>query len=177
MASYKITHGATIEVPSVLEIAGVFAAIPKGEQLTQVRVTESGIVKADGIVTVDVYQCPLGYEFFARRIFIDESIANGTPNGGTMIGANSWVTYMRSGTRIGYALLANSVDGFEEYGCPGVETWGDQQGPMIRNGEVFQVKFTGFPVADGVTVALQGILRIIHDDRPAGSRQLPRRPL
>lgn len=68
-------------------------------------------------------------------------------------GANRSVRYLRSGTPIAWAQ--------PEYGpavqVPGSETWGDEQGPYVRNGEVFEVKAAGLTANAILDVTVEGI--------------------
>jgi hypothetical protein len=66
-----------------------------------------------------------------------------------------YVAYMRSDQLIEY--------GQPQYGAaiqvPGVQTWGDQQGPYLRNAEVFGVAVKGLTPSTSLSVYLEGILR------------------
>ena len=73
------------------------------------------------------------------------------------------VEYLRSGTRIEWAQ--------PQYGAavqvPGVQTWGTEQGPYIRNGEVFEVRARGLTANATLDVTVEGILR--RPPQPAGA--------
>lgn len=105
----------------------------------------------------DVYEIPAGYEFEARRVVL---VLTGNipadPNTGNVLlnAAGKWVAYMRSGSLIEPAQPA--------YGgaiqVPGVQTWSREQGPYVRNLEVFQVQCAGLTANGFLNVYLEGIL-------------------
>jgi hypothetical protein len=141
------------------------------------RVRAEGTGKADnnGTVTVDVYAVPVGFEFELRRINLacDGGYSWGKviPDGG---GAGSTtivpIEYLRSGESICRAEVDKYFDTAAPteqtwYLFPHVETWGDQQGPYLRNGEILQVAFRALNnlisggVGLNVQVTAEGLLR------------------
>lgn len=138
----------------------------------RVRAAGTVALDANGNGTEELYSVPLGMEFEARRVTLDISGASDPSTGNVALNvAGKFVAYQRSGARIEYAvpLSPNSVPQ-----VPGVQTWGDEQGPYLRNGEVFEIAARGL-TANGILFAIvEGILRRPpaerSDRRGAGAR-------
>ena len=153
----RIVHGATIDALTADEL---FKLLPRPEERSRVRVPGSIQLDAAGAVLrgADVYKVPTGYELEVRRVVLTLA-GNGPqdPNSGSVLlnAAGKWVNYLRSGSIIEPAQPA--------YGAaiqvPGVQTWGSEQGPYLRNGEVFGVAANGLTANALLNVYLEGILR------------------
>lgn len=151
----RITPGGTIDVLTQDEIMKL---IPRPAEVTRIRAAASVILDATGSGDDEVYKIPAGYEFQARRIVLTltGSVAN-DPNTGNIAlnAAGKFVAYMRGGQLIEY--------GQPTYGAaiqvPGSQSWGDQQGPYLRNGEVFGVVVKGLTANASLSVYLEGLLK------------------
>lgn len=124
----------------------------------RVRAAESVTLDATGAAKVDVYKVPAGMRFEARRVVIDMGDASDVArNSVNLSAAGVSAQYLRSGTRIEWALPVSQEGGFR---VPGVETWGAQQGPSLVNGEVFQVQVLlgGGKAGVTMTVLVEGVL-------------------
>lgn len=132
-------------------IEGAFA------KRTEERVRASATIALDGTGAgqEEVYLCPVGFEMEVRRVWIDINTASDPSTGNVALGAGKAVRYLRSGAPIAW--------GQPTYGptlqVPGGETWGDEQGPYIRNGEVFEVKAIGLTGGATLEVLVEGIQR------------------
>lgn len=159
---HTIRHGATLEIPSVGEIAeGMRGLIPEGQAEPKLTVSRPSMVKvldATGGGTVDVYDVPVGYTFELRRIFLNLDSASAPGVGNVLLNqaAAIYLAYLRSGTVIEYANPASAMG---VPSIPGAQSWGDQQGPFLRNGEIFQVQAAGLTANATLAVYAQGILR------------------
>jgi hypothetical protein len=69
--------------------------------------------------------------------------------------AGKYIKYTRSGIFTAYAMPEAPTGLFQ---VPGVESWGEQQGPTLRNGEVFELQILGLTALASLTVELQGLL-------------------
>lgn len=136
------------------------------------RVRAEGTLKLDGTGSgiVEVYTCPIGFEFEARRavIAIDAGYwwFKTVPLGG-IAGGSAVVPleYLRSGETNGrpnadYVRTGGAQDEVW-YLVPHLDTWSREQGPYIRNGETFEVAFRAIPNAANmnVQVTVEGIQR------------------
>lgn len=72
----------------------------------------------------------------------------------TTSGTGKYIQYLRSDTLIAYA--EPKYNGLVQ--VPGGETWGDEQGPYIRNAETFSVNIAGLTPNASLTVFIQGLL-------------------
>jgi hypothetical protein len=144
-------HGAVLDIVTPDEIVRL---IPRPEQITRIRATTQVTLNATGAGQDDVYKVPAGYEFAARRVTMYTSIADPV-TGAVIFAAGKAVAYLRSGAFIEWAQpqFGNS------YQVPGVQTWGSEQGPYLRNSEVFQVQAFGLTASAILTVILEGLLR------------------
>jgi hypothetical protein len=146
-----------IETLTPGEARAMLAAITERDRPQRVRATQ--LVKLDGTGAgqVEVYSVPIGFEFEARRVTLDLDTASDPSTGNVALNvAGKYVAYQRSGTRIEYAV-PGSPAGIAS--VPGVQTWGDQQGPYLRNGEVFEARAVGLTANALLTCTVEGILR------------------
>lgn len=130
---------------------------PRQHQETRVRAPATLQLDANGNGRVTVYEVDPGYEFEARRIVLTLSgNVPQDPNTGNVLlnAAGKFVAYLRSDSLIEY--------GQPQYGAnvqvPGVQSWSREQGPYLRNGEVFQVQANGLGANAVLNVYLEGIL-------------------
>jgi hypothetical protein len=121
----------------------------------RVRATAQVVLSGGGAGQVEVYTCPSGWEFSLRRVTLDLDTVT-DPNTGAVLlnGAGKYVEYLRAGTHIEF--------GQPQYGAgiqvPGVQTWGDQQGPYFRNAETFEVRAAGLTASTSLRVIAEGLL-------------------
>lgn len=132
--------------------------IPRSEQFSRVRAPGSVILNAAGAGDAEVYKVPIGYEFKVRRVVLTMTgnVPNDPNTGNVLLNvAGKFVAYTRSGELIEY--------GQPQYGAaiqvPGVQSWGDQQGPYLSNGEVFGVVAAGLTAGVSLSVYVEGILK------------------
>lgn len=134
---------------------------------TRVRIPASGTTDpVDGSGFITLYSVPPGFTLEVRRLQFDGSWckADGTNLATTgavpLVSGGMSVQYLRSGRRIEWGNPGGipPVTG----GCvPGVQTWGEEQGPFLQGGEVFQVQYrlNQASARNGVLlVTLEGIL-------------------
>jgi hypothetical protein len=151
-----VTPGGTIEALTPDEAAELLQANYRQDVEERVRAAGTIALDVNGNGTEEVYNPPVGFEFEARRISLDLSTSTDPATGNvTLNAAGKTVEYLRSGTRIEWGQPA--------YGAavqvPGVQTWGDEQGPYVRNGEVFEVRARGLTANATLDVTVEGILR------------------
>lgn len=120
-----------------------------------VRATENIVLDGTGSGQDEVFAVPMGYELRLRRVFLNLSSAVDPSTGNVALNAaGKYVQYLRSGALIAYAMPV--------YGpalqVPGSENWGDQQGPYLVNGEVFEVKAAGLTPNASLVATIQGVL-------------------
>lgn len=164
----KIVPGAELEVLTPGEAAELVRSAYRETVEERVRAAQTIKLDANGAGEDDVYSPPLGFEFEARRISVDlDSAADPATGNVTLNAAGKTVEYLRgvAGTRIEW--------GQPQYGAavqvPGIQTWGSEQGPYIRNGETFAVRARGLTANATLNVTVEGILK-----RPAGSDRVQR---
>ena len=153
MAKQRVMHGAIIDFVTPDEMVRM---IPRPEQTTRVRAPAVVQLDANGNGVVTVYKVPIGYEFNARRVTVGINSASDPSTGNIALNVGGkFVVYQRSGNAIEY--------GQPQYGgavqVPGVQTWGDQQGPYLRNGETFEVRVAGLTANAQFTATVEGILK------------------
>lgn len=135
----------------------LYDALPQSRQDTRIREPAGIPLDGTGSGVGDVYVVPAGYEFEARRVVM---VLTGNipsdPNTGNVVlnAAGKWVAYMRSGSLIEYAQPAYG----SSLQVPGSQTWSREQGPYLRNQEVFQVQCAGLTANGRLNVYLEGIL-------------------
>jgi hypothetical protein len=126
------------------------------ERVERVRAPATIALDNNGNGQDEVYAVPLGMEFSARRVTLDLTGATDPSTGNVPLNvAGKAVEYLRSGVRIEFAV-PQSVNAIPQ--VPGVQTWGDQQGPYLRNGEVFEVKVRGLTANATLDVTVEGLL-------------------
>lgn len=147
--------GRPIDIATPDEIA---ALISRPSQVTRIRAPQTVQLNANGNGSDEVYKVPAGYEFEVRRVVLvlTGNVPN-DPNTGNVLlnAAGKFVAYMRSDQLIEYGQPA--------YGgaiqVPGSQTWGDEQGPYLRNGEVFGVYANGLTAGGQLNVYMEGLLK------------------
>lgn len=154
MGKQRIIHGGHIDALTADEF---YRAIRRPEQKTRVRAPVNLKLDAAGAGAVDVYKIPTGMQFEIRRVVFTLSGNQPTdPNTNNILlnAAGKWAAYLRGGSLIEMAQ--------PQYGAavqvPGVQTWGDQQGPYLQNGEVFGVQVAGLVASGILNVYMEGIL-------------------
>lgn len=129
---------------------------PLPHQVTRIRAPQTIQLDASGNGIDNVYEVPIGYEFALRRIVL--TLTGNAPSdptvGAVAMAAGHWVAYLRSGSLIEYAMPQWTT----LYQVPGVQTWGDQQGPYLRNGEVLQVQAAGLTTSGVLNAYAEGLL-------------------
>lgn len=158
----KLIHGAILDTASRKEVEELLKQYTT-RQDTRERVRASAVITLDanGVGQDEVYGPPPGWELEIRRVQVDLQSVNETnfPAGSIPLStAGVSLQYLRSGTRIQWG---NPESGAGAGGrVPGLETWGAEQGPYLRNGEVFEVRAVlGAPVANQVlSIYMEGIL-------------------
>lgn len=153
-----IKHGATIDAVTPDELAAVLKANNRRDSVpSRVRAPQQVRLDANGNGQVEVYKVPAGMEFAVRRVVFDLDLTGGNPTPGQPLGANAYLIYRRSGQIIEYAQPEYAGT----FRVPGVQTWGSEQGPYLRNDEVFEVQAVGLStIAPGgiLTIVVEGIL-------------------
>jgi len=144
-------HGAVLDFVTPDEIVKL---IPRPAQITRIRQTAQVALNAQGSGQDEVYAVPVGYEFAARRVSMYLSLADPV-TGAVVFAAGKAVAYLRSGAFIEWAQPQFGTS----YQVPGVQTWGTEQGPYLRNAEVFEVSAFGLTASAILTVTLEGLLR------------------
>lgn len=156
----RILHGAYVDMVTPDEL---YKALPRPEEITRVRAPASIQLDAAGGGKKDCYKVPTGMELEIRRIVV--TLTGNTPsdpNTGNVLltAAGKFLAYLRSDQLIEY--------GQPQYGAavqvPGIQTWGDSQGPYIRNGEVFGVQVAGLTPNAMLNIYMEGVLK-----RPAST--------
>lgn len=153
----KLTHGAILDFLTPGEAKTMLAEmVPERDRPQRVRLAASIVLDANGNGQDEVYTVPIGYEFAARRVFLNLSSASGPVTGAVALNvAGKFIAFLRSGTLIEYAIpLAPTAIAQ----VPGVQTWSNEEGPYLRNGETFEVQALGLTAGAGLTVTLEGIL-------------------
>lgn len=142
------------------------AATSREANRTRVRATATFQTESvAGSGSVDVYTVPPGFELEVRRVQFDGGwIADDGSNLGvravpfSALGVDA--QYLRSGTRIEWAKPAG-VPPITGPCVPGIQTWSEEEGPLITGGEIFQVRVrldSAFARGQSVTISLEGIL-------------------
>jgi hypothetical protein len=137
-----------------------------------VRAEGTGKMDGTGTGTIDIYTCPVGFEFEARRILIESdqlyhwvktvpALGQGAPGQAVIP-----LEYLRSGESLGRPfqdmVIKTAVPTDEVwYLFPHLDTWSAQQGPYLRNGETLQLACRGCVsfASINVQVTVEGIQR------------------
>jgi hypothetical protein len=151
----RIVPGAEVEFVTPDELMKL---IPRPEQITRIRVPATILLNAAGGGDDEVYKVPAGYEFYVRRVVLTltGNVPNDPNTGNVALNiAGRFVAYMRGNQLIEYGqpTYGNVIQ------VPGVQTWGDEQGPMLANGEVFGVIAAGLTASVMLSVYVEGLLR------------------
>lgn len=159
----RIKHGETIETVTPGEMEAILARRLRSQDSKRIRATESVKLDANGAGKVDVYTVPPGFQFEARRVMVNIDSAADPSTGNVPLNvAGKAVKYLRSGTLIEYAVPSSPNAAPQ---VPGVQTWGAEQGPYIRNGEVFQIEAVGLTANAVLVVNVEGILSKPEDPK------------
>jgi hypothetical protein len=155
----ELKHGAKLETVTRAEVEQLLRQYTtRQETRERVRAAQAISVDATGNAILDVYDCPIGYEFELRRVFFNNGTADpGAAGAIALAGAGRFAAYLRSGQIIEYAL-PNNFNNPAVASIPGVQTWGSEQGPYLSNGELLSVQFAALPANTRVTVQIEGIL-------------------
>src|SRR6266498_330580 len=160
MAKTQIRHGATIEAATRDEVEELLRQYTTRQRTRErVRAPVTTQLDANGAATIGVYDVPSGFELEVRRVQFDLGSVTETTFSASAVLLNAAgvsVQYLRSGLRIEWGA-PSSPNGIT---VPGIQTWGSEQGPYLRNGEAFQVKVNFGAALGGVTltVSMEGIL-------------------
>lgn len=158
-----LKHGAVIETVSPTEMRTMLNERTRANNAKRVRATMTLKLDANGDGTDEVYVVPVGFQFEARRVSLDLDSATDPSTGNVPLNvAGKFVEYRRSGTLIEYAV-PSSPNAVPQ--VPGIQTWGSEQGPYLRNGETFEVLARGLTANATLTVVLEGILSKPEDPR------------
>jgi hypothetical protein len=130
---------------------------PRSRQESRVRSPASIQLDANGNGKGIAFEVEVGYEFEARRIVL--TLGGNIPvdpnTGAVLLNvAGKFVAYLRSDSLIEYGQ-PQYASGIQ---IPGIQTWSREQGPYLRNGEVFQVQAAGLTANAILNVYLEGIL-------------------
>jgi hypothetical protein len=152
MAKQRIMHGAVLDIVTPDEVVKL---IPRPPEVSRIRATQQVALNLAGGGQDEVYKVPAGFEFGARRVTAYLSVTDPTTGAVQLTGAGKGLAYLRSGAFIewGQPAYGGTVQ------VPGVQTWGAEQGPYLRNGEVFEVMAFGLTGSAILTVVLEGLLR------------------
>lgn len=152
-----LKHGAVLEAATPAEIEALLAARRNPRSDAQrIRIATTLKLDAAGNGQDEGYVVPVGFEFEVRRVFLDLDTCTDPSTGNVPLNvAAKFVDYLRSGSRIEYAVPIGPNAAPQ---VPGVQTWGDEQGPYLRNGEVFQVRARGLTANSTLYVSVEGIL-------------------
>lgn len=152
MAQQRIMHGAVVDFVTPDEIVNL---IPRPPEVNRIRATQQVQLNAAGAGQDEVYKVPTGFEFGARRLTAYVTVNDPTTGAIALAGAGKGLAILRSGAFVEWAQ--------PQYGSavqvPGVQTWGSEQGPYLRNAEVFEVLAVGLTANAILTIVLEGMLR------------------
>lgn len=159
----KIEPGAMLDIATPDEITRIVAASTRAmldeSKVQIVRTGQVGQLDATGNGQVEVYKVPMGMEFGLRRVSLGITSVTDPSTGAISINtAGKYVEYLRAGTRIDYGQPQYGT----VYQIPGAETWGEQQGPFLKNGEIFEVRATGLTALATLIVGIVGLQRKIQ---------------
>lgn len=153
-----MVHGGMIETTTPAEthaIVGRHLAEHR-EKRTTIRAGQAVILDATGAGQDEIYKVPLGYRFYLRRVSLNLSTATDPLTGNVALNvAGHSIVYMRSGNFIDYA---NPLSAAGVASVPGAQTWSEQEGPFLANGEVFEVLARGLTAGASLDVNIQGVL-------------------
>jgi hypothetical protein len=155
MARQRIIHGAHLEIPTIEDIAAV-VGVKEEPRRIMIRASASMVMDANGNGVETVYEVPMGSEFGVRRLELTlGAVVDPVGNSVNLSAAGSYVALQRSGTLVEYLAPAGPTG---HASIPGVQSWGDEQGPFLRNGEALEIRAVGLGVGASLQVFLQGVL-------------------
>ena len=151
-----IRHSSSIDFATPEEVQAIVQGAITSREVSRVRSPANIQLDANGNGRDEVFVCPVGMEFVARRVSLDLSTAADPSTGNVPLNvAGKYVQYLRSDTPIEYAVPVSPNAASQ---VPGVQSWGAEQGPYLRNGEVFEVRAVGLTANAILRVTLEGIL-------------------
>jgi hypothetical protein len=168
----RLSPGGTLEAATPEEIQKLIeTGLPAVPFSRRIRARQTFVLDANGnlggaslgtIQPLTVYKVPMGYSFEARRVTFNLNSAQGPtfPTTGVLALSSAasavWAAYFRSSEFVCFAN-PSSANGAS---IPGVESWGDQQGLYLQNGETFDIAVNGKAAIAlaAMTVELEGIL-------------------
>lgn len=152
-----LKHGAVIDHVTPDEMRAMLGDSSDKESASKRVRTAVGVnLDAAGNGQDEVYGVPIGFEFEARRLFVNLSTASGPVTGSVALNvAGKQIALLRSGVLMEYAVPLAPTALAQ---VPGMQTWGFQEGPYLRNGEVFEVQAVGLTALATLMVTLEGIL-------------------
>lgn len=113
----------------------------------------SNPLNANGQGQLDVYQCPAGMEAAVRRVSIYQSPgADPISTQQLLNAAGKFCYYTRNDQFIEYAIPLGPAGQAQ---IPGLQTWSFEEGPYLRNQEVFGLNINLGSGAAGQTVVIQ----------------------
>ena len=152
----RIVNGAFVDMVTPDEL---YRAIPRPEQTTRVRAPESIALDASGSGFGDIYKVPAGYEFEVRRTVLSPSgdIDADPSTTRVVFAAGIYVAYLRSDQLLEYAQTQYGAS----FQVPGAQNWGAEQGPYLRNAEVFRIHAVGLAAFANKNLScyVEGILK------------------
>jgi hypothetical protein len=162
VAKQRVIHGAMLDIPTVGDIAKV-VGVKEEPRRIMMRMGASMILDGTGSGTETVYEVPMGSEFGLRRIELTlGSIVDPNSNAVNLATAGAYIILQRSGTLMEY--LAPKGPSVYNAALPGVQSWGDEQGPFLRNGEALEVRAFGLGAGASLQIFCQGTLvRPVYD--------------
>ena len=161
MTKQRVVHGATLDIPSVEDIVTAIGGKQEPQRI-MIRASASLVLDATGSGVEPVYEVPMGCEFGLRRIEITlGAVVDPVANAVNLSVAGAYAALQRSGTLMEY-LAPTGPTGHAA--IPGVQSWGDEQGPFLRNGEVLEVRGVGLGAGNSLQIFAQGVLiRPVYD--------------
>lgn len=152
-----LKHGAVIDHVTPDEMRTILGdASDKPSASSRVRTAVGVLLDANGNGQDEAYAVPIGFEFEARRVFLNLSTAAGPVTGSVALNvAGKQIAFLRSGVMMEYAIPLAPTALAQ---VPGMQTWSFQEGPYLRNGEVFEVQAVGLTANATLMVTLEGIL-------------------
>ena len=149
----RVVHGTMIDALTPDEFVKL---VPRPAQTSRVRAPQTVALDATGSGVDVIYKVPMGYELYVRRVSVTLNTVTDPSAAPVFLNvAGHFMVYQRSGMFIEYAQPQYAT----QTQVPGIQTWGDQQGPYLRNGETFEVKAVGLTANAQLDVTLEGILR------------------
>jgi hypothetical protein len=151
----RIIHGTEIDVATPEEVQALIAENARRDDVRHIRATADVILDATGSGTVEVYKAPIGMTFELRRCILGLSTATDPFTGNVLFSAGHYVRYRRSGASIEFAIpLAPTAIAQ----VPGMQSWAREEGPIIANGEEFEVQAVGLTAGASFLVGIEGLL-------------------